>query len=107
MRKDVWDLIFANIRFDVVQHDMKAEIGACRVGERRMLALLEKYGRASFEAHKQALFDATRKMMESEIAAIPNGIYSGEGRVYLRRPARGLDLYYSCHHHGRGQAHPV
>ena len=82
LRKDVWDLIFANIRFDVVQHDMKAEIGACRVGERRMLALLEKYGRASFAAHKQALFDATRKMMESEIGAIPNGMYSGEGRVY-------------------------
>jgi len=82
LRKDVWDLIFANIRFDVVQHDMKAEIGACRVGERRMLALLEKYGHASFAAHKQALFDATRKMMESEIAAIPNGVYNGEGRVY-------------------------
>jgi N-methylhydantoinase B len=82
LRKDVWDLIFANIRFDIVQHDMKAEIGACHVGERRMLALLEKYGRASFEAHKQALFEATRRMMESEIAAIPNGAYHGEGRVY-------------------------
>jgi N-methylhydantoinase B len=82
LRKDVWDLIFANIRFDIVQHDMKAEIGACRVGERRMLALLEKYGRASFEAHKGALFDATRKMMESEIATIPSGIYKGEARVY-------------------------
>ncbi len=82
LRKDVWDLIFANIRFDIVQHDMKAEIGACHVGERRMLALLNKYGRASFEAHKQALFDATRKMMEAEIAAIPNGVYKGEGRVY-------------------------
>jgi N-methylhydantoinase B len=82
LRKDVWDLIFANIRFDIVQHDMKAEIGACRVGERRMLSLLEKYGRASFEAHKQALFEATRKMMESEIAAIPNGVYNGEGRVH-------------------------
>jgi N-methylhydantoinase B len=82
LRKDVWDLIFANIRFDIVQHDMKAEIGACRVGERRVLALLEKYGRASFAAHKQALFEATRKMMESEIAAIANGVYHGEGRVY-------------------------
>jgi N-methylhydantoinase B len=82
LRKDVWDLIFANIRFDIVQHDMKAEIGACRVGERRMIALLEKYGRASFAAHKQALFEATRRMMESEIAAIPNGVYRGEGRVY-------------------------
>jgi N-methylhydantoinase B len=82
LRKDVWDLIFANIRFDIVQHDMKAEIGACRVGERRLLSLLEKYGRASFEAHKAALFEATRKMMESEIASIPGGVYRGEGRVY-------------------------
>ena len=46
LRKDVWDLIFANIRFDIVQHDMKAEIGACRVGERRCCRLLKKYGRA-------------------------------------------------------------
>ncbi|TAK47816.1 MAG: hydantoinase B/oxoprolinase family protein [Xanthobacteraceae bacterium] len=82
LRKDVWNLIFANIRFDIVQHDMKAEIGACTVGERRVLSLLEKYGLASFEAHKEALFDATRKMMEAEIAAIPNGVYSGEGNVY-------------------------
>ena len=32
-------------RPDIVQHDMKAEIGACRVGERRVLSLLQKYGR--------------------------------------------------------------
>lgn len=82
LRKDVWDLIFANIRFDIVQHDMKAEIGACTVGERRLLSTLEKYGLESFEAHKQALFDATRKMMEAEIAEIPNGVYRGEGNIY-------------------------
>lgn len=82
LRRDVWDLIFANIRFDIVQHDMKAEIGACQVGERRLLELLDKYGRPSFEAHKQALFEATRRMMEAEIATIPNGVYRGEGAVY-------------------------
>jgi len=82
LRKDVWDLIFANIRFDIVQHDMKAQIGACRIGEQRMVSLLKKYGRDSFAAHKKALFAATRKMMESEIASIPNGTYYGEGRVY-------------------------
>lgn len=82
LRRDVWDLIFANIRFDIVQHDMKAEIGACQVGERRLLELLAKYGRASFEAHKLALFEATRRMMEAEIATIPNGVYRGEGAVY-------------------------
>jgi hypothetical protein len=83
LRKDVWNLIFANVRLDIVQHDMKAEMGACTVGERRLLELLKKYGVASYESHKQALFDATRKMMEAEIAKIPNGKYSGEGYVYF------------------------
>ncbi len=82
LRKDVWNLIFANIRLDIVQHDMKAEMGACTVGERRLLELLDKYGLESYEAHKQALFEATRKMMEAEIAKIPNGKYSGEGYIY-------------------------
>jgi N-methylhydantoinase B len=82
LRKDVWDLIFANIRFDIVQEDMRSEIGSCVVGERRMLALLEKYGLETVEAHKEALFEATRKMMEAEIRAIPNGEYTGEGAVY-------------------------
>ena len=82
LRKDVWNLIFANIRLDIVQHDMKAEMGACTVGERRLLELLDKYGLESYEAHKQALFEATRKMMEAEIAKIPNGNYNGEGYIY-------------------------
>jgi N-methylhydantoinase B len=82
LRKDVWDLIFANIRFDIVQHDMKAEIGACTIGERRILELVGKYGFESYAAHKQALFEATRRMMEAEIAKIPNGVYRGEGSVY-------------------------
>ena len=83
LRRDVWDLIFANIRFDIVQHDLKAQMGACTIGERRMRALLQKYGREVFETHKTALFDATEKMMQAEIAHIPNGVYSGEGMVYF------------------------
>ena len=82
LRQDVWDLIFANIRFDIVRHDMQAEIGACTIGERRFVELLAKYGRDHFEAHKEALFEATRRMMEAEIGKIPNGRYSGEGQVY-------------------------
>ncbi|MCP4072725.1 MAG: hydantoinase B/oxoprolinase family protein [Hyphomicrobiales bacterium] len=81
-RKDVWDLIFANIRLEIVQHDMKAQMGACTVGDRRVVELLTKYGFDSFEAHKLALFDATKKMMEAEITSIPNGTYEGEGQIY-------------------------
>jgi N-methylhydantoinase B len=82
LRKDVWNLIFANIRFDIVQQDMRAQVGSCIVGQRRMLHLLEKYGRECFEAHKEALFVSTRKMMEAEIATIPNGEYRGESTIY-------------------------
>jgi len=88
-RKDVWDLIFANIRFDIVQQDMRAEIGSCIVGERRLVHLLEKYGRQCFETHKEALFEATRKMMEAEIATIPNGRYRGESTIYYDGKNRG------------------
>ncbi|MBI4967485.1 MAG: hydantoinase B/oxoprolinase family protein [Rhodospirillales bacterium] len=83
LRKDVWDLIFANIRLEIVNHDMRAQMGACTVGERRMIELLKKYGVKNYESHKTALFEATRKMMEAEIATIPNGVYEGEGMVYF------------------------
>ncbi len=82
LRQDVWDLIFANIRLDIVEEDMRAEIGACTVGERRLISLIEKYGLECFETHKAHLFDAARQMMEAEIRSIPNGVYRGESTVY-------------------------
>ncbi|MFQ5516312.1 MAG: hydantoinase B/oxoprolinase family protein [Acidimicrobiia bacterium] len=83
LRRDVWDLIFANIRLDIVQEDMRAEIGACTVGERRLASLIDRVGLERFQAHKDYLFEATRRMMEAEIRSVPNGEYEGEGRVYF------------------------
>ena len=83
LRRDVWNLIFANIRLPIVEEDMRAEIGACTVGERRLSALINKYGLDRFEKHKRALFEASRRMMEAEIRAIPDGVYEGEGQVYF------------------------
>jgi len=82
LRQDVWDLVFANIRLDIVEADMRAQMGACTVGERRLTALLDKYGRERFEAHKAHLFQAARRMMEAEIRGIPPGEYKGEATVY-------------------------
>jgi N-methylhydantoinase B len=82
LRRDVWDLIFANIRLDIVAEDMRAEIGSCVVGERGIHKLLERYGLEAFEAHKEFLFDSTEKMMRSEIRQIPNGVYTGESHAY-------------------------
>jgi len=82
LRKDVWDLIFANIRLDIVAEDMRAEIGSSVVGERGVLKLIERYGLETFEAHKEYLFDSTEKMMRAEIRTIPNGVYYGESTTY-------------------------
>ena len=82
LRKDVWDLIFANVRLDMVAEDMRAEIGSCVVGERGIHRILERYGRAVFEAHKEYLFDSTEQMMRNEIRSIPQGTYIGDSYAY-------------------------
>jgi N-methylhydantoinase B len=82
LRRDVWDLIFANIRYDIVPADLTAQIGSCTLAERRMLELIGKYGLAVYEAHKDYLYRSTEKMMQAEIRSIPNGVYLGESTVY-------------------------
>ncbi|MHB9115785.1 MAG: hydantoinase B/oxoprolinase family protein [Thermoleophilia bacterium] len=82
LRKDVWGLIFANVRLDMVAEDMRAEIGSCVVGERGVHKILERYGREVFEAHKTYLFDSTEQMMRNEIRGIPDGTYTGESYAY-------------------------
>ena len=82
LKKDVWDLIFANIRYDIVEEDIKAEIGGCVVGERGIKALLERYGSEKFHDHVEYLFDITEKMVRNEIREIPDGTYHGESYAY-------------------------
>ncbi|MFH1114012.1 MAG: hydantoinase B/oxoprolinase family protein [Pseudomonadota bacterium] len=82
LRKDVWDLIFANIRYDIVAEDIKAEIGGTVVGERSVIALLERYGPAKTRRHIEYLFDATERTVRKEIAAIPDGSYHGESLAF-------------------------
>ena len=83
LRRDVWDFIFANIRLPIVQDDIRAEIGGCTIGERRVQQVFERYGPERVHAHIAALYDATEKQMRAEIAQIPDGRYHGESTVYF------------------------
>ncbi|NWG01565.1 MAG: hydantoinase B/oxoprolinase family protein [Syntrophaceae bacterium] len=82
LRKDLWNLIFANIRYNIVEEDIRAEMGGCVVGERGILSLLERHGKEVFHSHIEYLFQSTEKMMRREIEAIPDGIYHGQSYVY-------------------------
>ena len=89
IRKDVWNLIFANIRLQMVQEDIKAQIGACTLGERRLHSLVSKHGLDVFHSHNQDLFDSTEKIMRSEIKNIPKGTYTGKSMVYYDGKYKG------------------
>lgn len=82
LRRDVWDLIFANIRLPIVAEDIRAQIGGTAVGERGILALLERYGEATFSAHVEHLLDSTERMMRRELGRIPDGTYTGESHAF-------------------------
>ncbi|HRP98670.1 MAG TPA: hydantoinase B/oxoprolinase family protein, partial [Rhodocyclaceae bacterium] len=81
-RQDVWDLVFGNIRFPIVQEDIQAAIGGCAVGERELGKLVERYGWERFDAHLQHLYNATEQQMRAEIRAIPDGTYRGSSTAH-------------------------
>ncbi len=82
-RKDVWNLIFANVRYPIVEEDIKAQIGGCNVGERLMTSLIHRYGFDRISTHIQHLFDSTEKIIRSEIEKIPDGKYEGESWMFF------------------------
>jgi len=82
IRRDVWNLIFANIRYKIVEEDIKAQIGGCVVGERAVKALLARHGNEYFSAHVEQLFNSTETMVRKEIAAIPDGVYNGRSIAF-------------------------
>jgi N-methylhydantoinase B len=82
LRRDVWNLIFANIRLKIVEEDIKAQVGGCTVGERGFKALIERFGERQLERLLETLFDSTEKMVRKEIAAIPDGTYRGESWAF-------------------------
>ena len=82
LRRDVWDLIFANIRYPIVAEDIKAQIGACAVGERLVHSLLQRYGLDQLRNQIKLLFASTEKMVRAEIRRIPDGQYRGNSWMY-------------------------
>lgn len=81
-RKDVWRLIFSNIRYSIVEDDIMAMIGGCTIGERELMKLIHKHGFESFRKDLEMLYNQTEKMMREEILQIKNGVYQGESLAF-------------------------
>lgn len=78
-RDDVINLIHSNMRSRRNQEgDLNAQYGACAVGERNMIALLDKYGVETVQAAIAELKDMADHHMRSLISSIADGVYEGE-----------------------------
>ncbi|MBP6563019.1 MAG: hydantoinase B/oxoprolinase family protein [Neisseriaceae bacterium] len=78
-REDVINLLHSNMRSRRDQEgDLNAQYGACRVGERNLLNLLDKYGLETVQAAIAELKDMADRHMRGLIGSIPDGTYLGE-----------------------------
>ena len=76
LRRDVLNMILTNFRSRKYQSgDMNAQLGAITLGEQRLSALLERYGKAVIKACVERLLDAAEEHMRAKIRALPDGVY--------------------------------
>ncbi len=77
-RHDVLNMILTNMRARRDQEgDFNALIGACQVGERNLIATLDKYGKEMVTTCIDELLDMADRQMRSLIKTVPNGVYEG------------------------------
>ena len=77
--EDVNKLIFNNVRWPVeVKIDTDAMIATSKFAENRIVDLLRRYGKDTVLASIHQMLDRTERAVRAEIAALPDGTYSGE-----------------------------
>jgi N-methylhydantoinase B len=77
--RGVYDLILNNVRTPREREgDLDAQVGACRVGERRMLELASRYGMERMQALSGELLDYSERLVRAELRTMPAGEWSAE-----------------------------
>jgi N-methylhydantoinase B len=82
MREDVLELILSNNRLpDMMRREIRSLIGSTGVAERRMLELLNKYGKETVFASIEEMIIRTEKAVRAEISKWPDGEYYAEAKT--------------------------
>jgi N-methylhydantoinase B/oxoprolinase/acetone carboxylase alpha subunit len=77
--EQLWRVVLANHRTPRnTWGDFHAMIGALNVGERRLLALVDRYGLPTVSDGANALIEYSERRLRAEIAALPDGRYEAE-----------------------------
>ena len=80
--EDVLRIIHHNIRFpESSLGDMRAQVAACRTGERRFVSIIQKYGKETVFNCIQEIFDHDERLTRAEVDKIPDGVYEADSFV--------------------------
>lgn len=78
--RDLIDTICMNSRFPVNAHgDMNAQIAACHTGEKRLQALIGRFGHQTLKNAACDIFMQSRYMEQQVVDQIQEGVYYAEG----------------------------
>jgi N-methylhydantoinase B len=79
-REDIIDLLRRNGRFGYsLVGDMNAQVAACRTGEARFHAILDRFGYETYLEARDEIYRQSEELERSAVAAIPDGTYHAEG----------------------------
>src|SRR3981081_4538872 len=79
MSHDILSLLLANVRTpEEREGDLAAQIGACRVGERRIKEVVAKYGLAKVNDLVEELLAYSERLMRAELRNMPAGVFTAE-----------------------------
>jgi N-methylhydantoinase B len=74
--RDILDMVLCNIRVpDERIGDIRAQVGALTIGEKRLTALLDRYGEETVTAAISELERRSEQQMRAYIAEVPDGLY--------------------------------
>jgi len=86
----VMDILFNNMRLpDQRRGDLRGMVGTCRMAEKRIREVVEKYGKENLKKYMQVILDRSEERMRNAIREIPDGEYFYED--YLDMSGSSLD----------------
>jgi N-methylhydantoinase B len=72
-------MVLLNVRTPAEREgDLAAQIGACRVGEQRLLQLVERYGVERLRVLGEELLDYSERLVRAELRTLPSGTFEAE-----------------------------
>lgn len=78
----VWRIIQDNIRYpESSMGDLRSQIAACRLGERRLAEIVGRYGREVVEEAIGRVFDQSEARCRAVVSGLPDGEYQAESSL--------------------------